>query len=125
MSMYVKEQVLTEIKAFRLSSFQLDESTYVTSCSQLLVSVRYINSCDIKDKFLFCSALVITTKADDVMKKVSTFFQYEDLQWGNMCGVCTYGAPAMLGSKSVFQSRVKKLAPQEKGLLSTHSHDPC
>ena len=116
MSMYVKEQVLTEIKAFRLSSFQLDESTDVTSCSQLLVFVRYINSCDIKDQFLFCSALVITTKADDVMKKVSTFFQDEDLQWGNMC----------VGSKSVFQSRVKKLAPQEKGLLlSTLSHDPC
>ena len=33
-----------------------------------------------------------------------------------MCGVCADGAPVMLGSKSGFQLRVKKLAPQEKGI---------
>ena len=116
MSIDVKEQVLTEIKSSPLFSFQLDESTDVSSCSQLLVFVRYINSGDIKDEFLFCSALETTTKADDVMEKVSTFFKEEDLQWENVCGVCTDGAPAMLGSKSGFQSRVKKLAPQAKGI---------
>ncbi|XP_076344197.1 protein FAM200C-like isoform X1 [Tachypleus tridentatus] len=116
MSMDVKEQVLTEIKGSPLFSFQLDESTDVSSCSQLLVFVRYINSGDIKDEFLFCSAHETTTKADDVMEKVSTFFQDKDLQWENMCGVCTDGAPAMLGSKSGFQLRVKKLAPQAKSI---------
>ena len=34
MSMDVKEQVLAEIKVSPLFSFQLDESTYVSSCSQ-------------------------------------------------------------------------------------------
>ena len=72
MSIDVKEQVLTEIKSSPLFSFQLDESTDVSSCSQLLVFVRYINSGDIKDEFLFCSALETTTKADDVMEKNST-----------------------------------------------------
>ena len=57
MSMDVKKQVLTEFKASDLFSFQLDESTDVSSCSQLLVFVRYINSDDIQDEFLFCSAL--------------------------------------------------------------------
>ncbi|XP_076339961.1 zinc finger BED domain-containing protein 5-like [Tachypleus tridentatus] len=118
MSMDVKEQVLTEIKGSPLFSFQIDESTDVSSCSQLLVFVRYINSGDIKDEFLFCSALETTTKADDVMEKVSTFSQDKDLQWENVCEVCTDGAPAMLGSKSGFQSRVKKLAPQAKGIHS-------
>ena len=61
MSMDVKEQVLTEIKASPFFSFQLDESTDVSSCSQLLVFVRYINSGDIKDEFLFCNALETTT----------------------------------------------------------------
>ena len=72
--MDVKEQVLAEIKASPLFSFQLDESTDVSSCSQKLVFVRYINSGDIKDKFFFRSALETTTKAVDVMGKVSTFF---------------------------------------------------
>ncbi|XP_076031971.1 zinc finger BED domain-containing protein 5-like [Oratosquilla oratoria] len=64
---------------------QLDASTDVTSCSELLVFVRYIHSGDIKDEFLFYSALETTTKAGGVMKKVSTYFQDEDLQWENMC----------------------------------------
>ena len=99
MTMDVKEQVLTEIKASPLFSFQIDESTDVSSCSQILVFVSYINSCDIKDKLLFCSALETTTKAEEVMEKALTFFQDEDLQLDNVCGVCTDGAPAMLRSK--------------------------
>ena len=73
MSMDVKEQVLTEIQASPLFSFQLDESTDVSSCSQLLVFMRYIDSGDVKDEFLFCSALETTTKADAVMKKLQFF----------------------------------------------------
>ena len=65
----------------------------------------------------FCSAMHWKPQqADDVMEKVSTYFQDGDLQWENVCGVCTDGAPVMLGSKSGFQSRVKKLAPQAKGI---------
>ena len=33
-----------------------------------------------------------------------------------MCGVCTDGTPAIIGSTSGYQSRVKKLAPQAKGI---------
>ena len=50
------------------------------------------------------------------MENVSNVFQAEDLQWENVCGVCKDGALAMLGSKSGWQSRVKKLASQEKGI---------
>ena len=35
-----------------------------------------------------------------------------------MCGVCTDGTPAIMGSTSGYQSRVKKLAPQTKGIHS-------
>ena len=67
--MSIDVKVLTEIKASPLFSFQLDESTDVSLCTQLLVFMRYINSGDIKDEFLFCNALETTTKADDVMEK--------------------------------------------------------
>ena len=50
------------------------------------------------------------------MEKVSNFFHEEGLQWEIVCGVCTDGVPAMLGSKSGFQSKIKKLAPQAKGI---------
>ena len=52
MSMDVKEPVLTEVNASHLFFFQLDESTDVSTCSQLFVFVRYSNSSDIQDEFL-------------------------------------------------------------------------
>jgi len=44
----------------------------------------------------------------------SKFFETEGLQWEKLCGVCTDGAPAMLGSKSGFQMKVKEKYPQVK-----------
>jgi hypothetical protein len=70
----VKQQVLDEIKASPVFSFQLDESTDITSCSQLLVFVKYIYNKSIKEEFLFCNPLITTTKASDVMDMVSNFF---------------------------------------------------
>ena len=91
MSMDVNEQVLTEIKASPLFSLQLDESTDVSSCSQLLVFVRYIHSGDIKDEFLFCNSLETTTKADDVMEKISTFSKMEIFNGKTCVGLYRWG----------------------------------
>lgn len=48
MSSGVKERVLLEVKAFPLFSIQLDESTGVSSCSQLIVFVKYVHKHDLK-----------------------------------------------------------------------------
>lgn len=70
---------------------------------------------EIKEKFLFSTTLDTRTTAEDVMEKMVQFFDAGGIQWENVCGVCTDGAPAMLGSKSGFQAKVKRLAPQAKG----------
>ena len=111
----VTVQVIQEIKGSPMFSFQLDETTDVSSCAQLLLFVRYINSGDFKEEFLFCSELDSTTKSADVMKKMTTFFESAQLESTNVCGVCTDGAPSMLGSQSGFQTQVKELAPKAKG----------
>lgn len=118
MSKDIKIQVIEEIKSatFGLFSIQLDESTDVASCSQLLVFARYVHSGSFKEEFLFCSPLETTTKAADVLEKVSSFFQRENILWNNLCGCCTDGAPAMMGTRSGFQARVKELAPNVKGM---------
>ena len=56
-----------------------------------------------------------TTTGQDVLEKIDDFFDSSGLEWKKMCGVCTNGAPAMLGSKSGFQTRVKEKAPNAKG----------
>jgi len=110
MAIDIKDQVVQEIKsaAFGLFSIQLDESTDVASCSQLLVFARYVHSGSFKEEFLFCSPLETTTKASDILEKVSSFFESENILWDNVCGCCTDGASAMLGTKSGFQVCVKK-----------------
>jgi len=42
----VKDQVINEMKARAMFSFQVDESIDIASCAQLLVFVRYIHSGD-------------------------------------------------------------------------------
>lgn len=116
MSLDVRDQVLAEIKNSPLFSLQLDESTDVSSCAQLLVFVRYLHEGDIKEEFLFCSPLETTTKGEDIMKQMNSFFEAGGLEWKKVCGVCTDGAPAMLGCRSGFQTKVKELAPQAKSV---------
>jgi hypothetical protein len=72
--------------AFGLFSVQLDELTDVASCSKLLVSARYVHSGSFKEEFLFCSSLEIT-KASDILEKVSSYLESENLLW-DVCGCC-------------------------------------
>ena len=108
MSEDIKEQVITEINksVFGLFSIQLDESVDVSSVSQLMVFVCYAVGTSVKKELLFCSALNTSTKASDVLKKVDHFFNENEISWNNLCGVCTDGAPVMLGSKSGFWTLV-------------------
>ncbi|XP_076803440.1 zinc finger BED domain-containing protein 5-like [Clavelina lepadiformis] len=117
MSADIMEQVIQEMKSAPLGIFsiQLDESTDVANCSQLLVYVRYIYEGDFKDEFLFCKPLETTTTARDVFDTVGSFLQNHGIPWENVCGVCTDGAPAMLGCRSGFQRLVINASPKAIG----------
>ena len=77
LSLDIKSQVVQEIKIapFGLFAVQLDESTDISSCAQLMVSTRYVCSNAFKEEFLFCSALETTTKAANILNKITTFLQ--------------------------------------------------
>ncbi|XP_046671048.1 protein FAM200B-like [Homalodisca vitripennis] len=61
-----------------------------------------------KDELMFSTELLTTTKAVDVMEAVSDFFKKHELSWQKLIGVCTDGAPSMLGSRSGFVQLVKE-----------------
>ena len=115
-SQNINEQVVDEIKKSPLFAIQLDESTDVALCSQLLVFARYMVEGDLKEEFLFCKTLDTTTKAEDVMEIVNNFFEVHGLDWANLVGVTTDGAPAMLGSRSGFQMLAKHRSPLVTGV---------
>ena len=68
-----------------------------------------------KMSFFFCKPLETTTTARDVFNKVGSFLQNHDIPWGNVCGVCTNSAPAMLGCRSGFQRLVINASPKAIG----------
>ncbi|XP_039224610.1 protein ZBED8-like [Crotalus tigris] len=119
MSADILDQVIQEIKSAPLPIFsiQLDESTDVANCSQLLVFVKYIYDGAFKDEFLFCKPLETTTTARDVFDKVGSFLKEHNISWENVCGICTDGAPAMLGCRSGFQRLVWNESPK---VIGTH-----
>ncbi len=65
MSDDIKEKVIQGIKSSLTGMFaiQLNESTDVSSCAQLLVFVRYVSLCDIKEEYLLCAQLETTRTA--------------------------------------------------------------
>uniref|UniRef100_UPI00358EFF60 zinc finger BED domain-containing protein 5-like n=1 Tax=Myxine glutinosa TaxID=7769 RepID=UPI00358EFF60 len=52
-----------------------------------------------------------------MMEKVTELFDHEELNWHNLCGVCTDGTPAMPGAKSGSQALVRSLSP---GIIAVH-----
>ena len=70
-----------------------------------MVYARYLYVCNnaFKEEFPFCSALETTTKAADILNKVTTFFTTKGLEWKNLAGCCTNGAPVMLRCIQAFK----------------------
>ena len=118
MSNDIVSQVTQELRESRCRfSLQLDESTDVASCSQLLVFVRYLAGFAVKEEFLFCSPLKATTKSEDIMNTMNNFMEENDIEWTNLVSLCTDGAPAMMGKRSGFIALVKNRCPD---VIVTH-----
>lgn len=112
MSEDIADQVYAEITSSEFGfGIQIDESTDVTNCSQLLVYARYAHNNALKTELLMNEELVSTTKGEDVFQLVDQCFKKNGLEWSKVVGCTTDGAPAMLGRKSGFQTRVKAVAP--------------
>lgn len=110
-SKHILDTVLNEIRPSPFFALQLDESTDVASCSQLIVYVRYIKGDDLKEEYLFSESPSTTTRGEDVFRTMKNFINEKELQWSKLIGVCTDGAPAMLGIRSGFQTLMKEVAP--------------
>ena len=77
--------------------------------------VRYVADERINEEFLFCQPLETTSKAVDVFQMLIDFFDKTELSWSKLVGVCTDGAPAMIGANSGLTSLVKQKNPAIQG----------
>ena len=69
----VLQQIAHQVKSLYL--IQLDESTDTAGLPQLSVFIHYINNVTISVDFLFCKALKLHTKGEDIFQCFNTFFQ--------------------------------------------------
>ena len=115
MSCDILEQVVADIKASPVKiSLQVDESTDVSNCCQLLAVVRYMKEKKVEEHFLFCQSLKTTAQAKDVFNNIQEFFSKNELHLDRIGSICTDGAPAMLGSRSGFAALMRKEIPNLK-----------
>ncbi|XP_067940539.1 protein FAM200C-like [Watersipora subatra] len=90
----IKDQVVQQIKLSLFGLFaihELDESTDIASCSQLMVYARYVHNEKLKEEFLFCVLLEATTKVKDTFGLVSNFFNKVDPKQENVIGCFQMG----------------------------------
>ena len=66
---------------------------------------------------MFCKTLSTKTTAREIFDKVDRFFEAHAIKWEHVIGVCTDGAPAMIGCRSGFQTLVKEKCPD---VIRTH-----
>ena len=92
-------------------TIQLDESTDIASCAQLIVWFRFIKDGDFVDEPLICKALETTTKGEDVFVMIRDFYENQGLDLSKLIASTTDGAPAMLGKHSGFGAKLKHIAP--------------
>ena len=111
MSQDILLQVVEEVRSSPLFSLQLDESTDISSCAQLLVYARYIFENNVKVQYLFSEPLSTTCRGEDVFKIVKDFFEKHALDWKQLAGICTDGAPSMIGCRSCFKGLLTSVAP--------------
>ncbi|CAH0546966.1 unnamed protein product [Brassicogethes aeneus] len=110
---------LQTVETFRKSPFfaiQCEESTDIAQCCQLMVYVRFIYDGAITEEILFSQEMKTTSKAADVMNAISEFFEKYNILWEKLVGVCTDGAPSMLGSRSGFVTLLKNKNPNITGI---------
>ncbi len=109
--------ILSEILQNNNFALQVDELTDITSKAQLLAFVRFENEGEIMEHYFCCKELPETTKGHGVFNILSSYLEYCGLSWNRCVGVCTDGAPSIIGSVQDFVSRVKE---KNHEVITTH-----
>ena len=81
MSDNISDQVTTAVRASKYGfAMQLDESTDVTNCGQLLVYVRFTENDIVKTELLVSKEVSGTTKGKNIFNIVDEVFKKIDLE---------------------------------------------
>ncbi|XP_064101718.1 zinc finger BED domain-containing protein 5-like [Macrobrachium nipponense] len=103
-------QLMERVKNINYS-LQLDESTEISSSSQLIAFIRYSFNGKLNEDMLFCLALEKKCTGDDIFMALDKKLHELGLSWDRCVGICTDGAGEMLSTKKGLKAKVHNVAP--------------
>ena len=100
LSSSIENKLILQASNFKFYSLALDESTDATDTAQVAIFVRGIdNDFNITEEMAALVSLKDTTTANDIYKAVTATLTRFALDFGNISGITTDGAPAMVGKR--------------------------
>jgi hypothetical protein len=102
------EEVLCSKLKNNSSAVHVNESTDFTNNCRVIAFVKYVSGGEIQENFFCCKALPETSKGQDIFNVLSSDLETQGLSWRNCVGICTDGAPSVVGSMRGFACLVKK-----------------
>jgi hypothetical protein len=115
---HVTEEVLSDKLKNNSFSIHVDESSDVTNKSCVVAFVKFVKDGEIQGNFFCCKELSETSKGQEVFNVLSSYLETKGLSLENCAGICTDGAPSIVGSIRSFASLVKK----KKKILTISQH---
>lgn len=117
MSKDIESNVTDRVKRAGMFALQVDESTDVSGKAQLLLYIRFVDEGQIIEQFFCCEELTETTTGQNIFDCVNMYLESQQLSWDSCVGICTDGAPAMIGSLNGFVALAKRC---NANIKSTH-----
>ena len=115
MSANIEETVQTKLQSIVEFAYKVDESTDISGKPQLHAFIRFVDGNQIINQFLWCKET--STRGQDVNDILSAYLEKWNLSWNSCIGICSDGAPCMVGSSKGFVSLVQKENPN---VVQTH-----
>ena len=105
----INDQLNSDIEKYVSVSLALDESMDVGSTAQLLIFIRGVTEdFQISKKLFTMLSLKDRTRGPDLRDTVTDAIDKSNLQWPQLVGVTTDGAPSMTGKESGLVTLLRK-----------------
>lgn len=103
MANHIKTTLTDRMAGFESFSIALDESTDLSDTAQLAIFIRGVyKEFTVTEELLALQSLKGTTAGEDIFIEVQEVFTSFGLPWSKLIGVCTDGAPSMVGLRKGF-----------------------
>ena len=109
MSSDVESHLVEKSKTSKFS-IQLDESTVSDNRAILIAYACFIDdSCELCEEMMFAKLLETDTTGLSIFEATKSWFDENEISFGNLVSGATYGAPFMFGKQNDFITHIKEL----------------